>query len=208
MSDQAKCHVRERTEYLSHDRIIRLLQEVFSEVTESISWTEEGARGTSQPSLLNPTPAPPTLEGRAPGNPAELSKTHVGRLSQGSGSSPVHWGYQPPTTEFKHGRDNDALSCVERAGDRVATTSAEVTVITVPSTTSPPPSNPLVEVSSFSLSPPLDWWHRAGAGNTHVCSQLLCRRVLCWRHAGVEEAKEFSFFNNFLLEYSCFTMFY
>lgn len=150
-SDHAKSHMREWTEYLGHDRIIRLLQKVFSEVTESISWTEEGARGMSQPCLLIPLL---TLEERAAGNPAELRKTHVGRLSQGSGSSPVHRGYLPPTTEFKHGCDNDALRCVERAGDRVATTSAEVTVITVPSTVSPPPRNPLVEVSSFPLSLP------------------------------------------------------
>lgn len=78
-SDHAKCHVRERTEeYMSQDSIIRLLQEVFSKVTESILLDT----GRSKKHCHNPAFSSPfTLEGRAVGNPAKLAKTHVGRLS-------------------------------------------------------------------------------------------------------------------------------
>lgn len=61
-SDHAKCHVRERTEeYMSQDSI-RLLQEVFSKVTESISWTQEGARSTV--TTLPSHPPSPWREGQ------------------------------------------------------------------------------------------------------------------------------------------------
>lgn len=57
-SDHAKRHMRERRErteeYMSHDRIIRLLQEVFSKVTESISWTRKEQEALLQPCLLIP----------------------------------------------------------------------------------------------------------------------------------------------------------